>query len=951
LHLNKTIFSKFKRSSLGMIAWVVCLHSFSQRASHDQYWNKILAIDSTASAYYSITNAQQKKIQLSKLLDTVNNLKKDYEACGFEKDSVYGKILHRIGSVQFILQMYAEAVKNLTASININASGKKNTNVKYAIGSYFNMALLYYDIKRFDKVLLYNDTLITLSSKFSNTQSNIPRARLRSSYVYNEKGGYQEAITEATLGITVADSLGLADIVAELYIERAKAYEMQKKIGNALNDISNAISILEKNQSEDYGAWANAHICKAEILADEDKCEEVLPTFQKVVEYRKKTTREDDLCKDYNAAGYILMYKCNNFTEANKYFLTSYQIALKNKNNFLCAIAYNNIAQLVFEKKDYATALRFYQQTLQFLVSDYKLNNNLSNPPHAKFLKLDVKNDAELILDNKSKCLLYLYKATGDSNYLLASLQTALLADSLIDDLRHEQTDELSKLYWRNDTRDFFARSLEASFLNNNPGLAFFFMERSRAVLLNDKINELGASLNLPKQEKVTENDLLMKVTYQQEKLNDIPNTSKAYTLQLNKLLLAKHTLEKYIESLEQTYPTYYQYKYEDAVPSLRDFQSYLSKNHQSFVHYFIGDTTTYILGITPTSTKLIRLSQKEFNKEQLSLFLQLCANKEELNNHYDAFASLSNSIYTTIFQPLNLPKGRTIICMDNIVIPFEALCTDAKGKNFLLHDHSFDYVYSARFLMKQFNNAAAKGNFAGFAPVSFNNDLKVAALTNAAVALKSSSSYYSDVKLFTHEDATRKSFFSYAASYSIVNIFSHAKADTTENEPVLYMQDAVIHLSELQRLNNPATKFVLLSACQTNVGKTATGEGIYSLARGFAAAGIPSVSATLWNADEETIYEISKNFNQYLSEGMNKDEALQKAKLDFIRNNDRDKMLPYYWSNMILIGSADAIKLIPDSSLIYWSAITVFILVLLACIVVYAVRKIYLRKRSKQSL
>ncbi len=110
---------------------------------------------------------------------------------------------------------------------------------------------------------------------------------------------------------------------------------------------------------------------------------------------------------------------------------------------------------------------------------------------------------------------------------------------------------------------------------------------------------------------------------------------------------------------------------------------------------------------------------------------------------------------------------------MDNIVIPFEALCTDTKGKNFLLNDYSFDYVYSARFLMKRFNNPVAKGNFAGFAPVSFNSNLRVAELTNAATALKSSSSYYSNDKLFTHEDTTRKNFFSYAASYSIVNIFS----------------------------------------------------------------------------------------------------------------------------------------------------------------------------------
>jgi CHAT domain-containing protein len=144
-----------------------------------------------------------------------------------------------------------------------------------------------------------------------------------------------------------------------------------------------------------------------------------------------------------------------------------------------------------------------------------------------------------------------------------------------------------------------------------------------------------------------------------------------------------------------------------------------------------------------------------------------------------------------------------------------------------------------------------------------------------------------------------------------VVGIFSHARADTTDNEPVLYMHDSLIHLSELQLLNKPATKLILLSACQTNVGKSATGEGIYSLARGFATAGISSVAATLWKADEQTIYIISEKFNEYLSEGMNKDEALQKAKLYFVqKNTNSEKLLPYYWANMILIGNTDAIKL-----------------------------------------
>jgi CHAT domain-containing protein len=346
-------------------------------------------------------------------------------------------------------------------------------------------------------------------------------------------------------------------------------------------------------------------------------------------------------------------------------------------------------------------------------------------------------------------------------------------------------------------------------------------------------------------------------------------------------------------------------------VPSLKELQFYLAKNNQSFVYYFLGDSATYILAITPNTTKFIHPSQNDFNKEELSDFLQRCENKEGLNNHYDAFASLSNSIYKKIFQPLQLQKGRVIICADNIVIPFEALCKDESGKSFLLNDFSFSYVYSARFLMKQFNVPAASGSFLGFAPMSFASNLNLRDLKNAGIALQASAAYYNNNKLFTNQSASRGNFFKYVSSYTIVSIFSHARADTTDNEPILYMQDSVIHLSELQLLNKPATRLILLSACQTNVGKAATGEGIYSLARGFATAGISSVAATLWKADEAAIYNISEKFNQYLSEGMNKDEALQKAKLDFMQSNaNSEKLLPYYWANMVLIGNTDAIQL-----------------------------------------
>src|ERR1700693_6167889 len=124
------------------------------------------------------------------------------------------------------------------------------------------------------------------------------------------------------------------------------------------------------------------------------------------------------------------------------------------------------------------------------------------------------------------------------------------------------------------------------------------------------------------------------------------------------------------------------------------------------------------------------------------------------------------------------------------------------------------------------------------------------------------------------HADASRQNFIRQVCDYNTTTILTHARADSLDDEPLLFMNDSVIHLSELQLLDKPASKLIILSACQTNVGKNLNGEGIFSLARGFSSAGIPSVAATQWEADEQAIYAISEKFNEYISQGMNKDLA-----------------------------------------------------------------------------
>ena len=97
-----------------------------------------------------------------------------------------------------------------------------------------------------------------------------------------------------------------------------------------------------------------------------------------------------------------------------------------------------------------------------------------------------------------------------------------------------------------------------------------------------------------------------------------------------------------------------------------------------------------------------------------------------------------------------------------------------------------------------------------------------------------------------------------------------------------------------------------MLLACNSGVGKSVKGEGIFSLARGFAAAGIPSTVSALWEIDNQATYKIAELFFENLAKGEPSDIALQQAKLAMIDSDVKQHELPYYWAGAVLIGKAE---------------------------------------------
>jgi CHAT domain-containing protein len=101
-------------------------------------------------------------------------------------------------------------------------------------------------------------------------------------------------------------------------------------------------------------------------------------------------------------------------------------------------------------------------------------------------------------------------------------------------------------------------------------------------------------------------------------------------------------------------------------------------------------------------------------------------------------------------------------------------------------------------------------------------------------------------------------------------------------------------------RLGSP---LVMLSACQTGLGKERRGEGVMGLTRAFMYAGAPLVGVTLWSVDDKPTADLMTDFyrNLLAAGGGKPVSALRAARQNMIA--DRKYSAPFYWAPFVLIG------------------------------------------------
>jgi CHAT domain-containing protein len=181
---------------------------------------------------------------------------------------------------------------------------------------------------------------------------------------------------------------------------------------------------------------------------------------------------------------------------------------------------------------------------------------------------------------------------------------------------------------------------------------------------------------------------------------------------------------------------------------------------------------------------------------------------------------------------------------------------------------------------------------------------------------------FYDQPRVLSHESATESSFVRQMGDYDVVHLAAHTLTDEqlplmssiiladeavrapADAPPGRVAFDGQLHAYEIAQHQLRRTRLMILSSCRSGATRV-HGEALGGLAQAFFAAGVPSVIASLWEADDESAAELMKEFHrQYRYQGQSLGLSLQQAQLALIHNAVLRRRHPYYWAGYLLTGN-----------------------------------------------
>lgn len=608
--------------------------------------------------------------------------------------------------------------------------------------------------------------------------------------------------------------------------------------------------------------------------------------------------------------------------KALDYYLQALNLMPNLGNPFYTATTLNNIGVLYRNLGQQEKALDYLNQAVVLRQTIGDLNGEAATQSELARLDRDRGNFVEA-----RKRVEAALAAIESLRFKVVSqhLRTSLFASA--QQYREFYIDLLMRMHKQSPGQHFDATAFQASETGRARSLIELLAEAKVAIR-----ESVDASL-LKGEQTLLES--ILDVADRQDRLFKVRHTEAEATAVARDLAALTNEYEKIQDRIRQTSPRYAALT--QPVPlRLDEIQQQVLDADTVLLEYSLGEERSFLWAVTNTSIKSFELPPRATIEPLARRVYYLLVDRNQ--QYAEAASTLSSILLGPVAADLkgDLKGKRLLIVGDGVLqyIPFNAL-PSSDDANPLIVNHEIVTIPSAgvvAVLRRELTNRrAADKTLAVFAdPVFSNNDERVVPSEPDEAArsglqnlrrLRFTRQEAFDIARFVPDDlkivavdfAVNRTLATSdeIGRYRIVHFATHGLINNQHPElsgVVLSLvdykgrpQNGFLRLYDLYNLKLSA-ELVVLSACQTALGREIKGEGLVGLTRGFMYAGAARVVASLWQVEDRASAEVMKRFYERMfDKKLSPSAALRAAQLSM--HSDKRWRSPYYWAAFTLQG------------------------------------------------
>ena len=343
---------------------------------------------------------------------------------------------------------------------------------------------------------------------------------------------------------------------------------------------------------------------------------------------------------------------------------------------------------------------------------------------------------------------------------------------------------------------------------------------------------------------------------------------------------------------------------------NLKNLEEKLKKDQALLVAFFYGTNAIYQFEYSTGKHQFLKTELHAEVTKTITDFIHLFDNSAVINNNVHDFTRQAFGIYKLLNLDKSLQRSNLVIIPDGLLnfIPFEALLTKQTETTnfsrmpFLVSSQNVVYNSNISFYLEE-QSKPKNRKVLGVFPVFENSSQPLTYSVHEANAIQQSS----NARILIHAEATKDAFLRAARQYDVLHLSTHATGGDFINPASIAFYDAPMLVNELYSMDiHP--ELVVLSACETGIGKLQKGEGPMSIARGFQYAGAKNILFSLWQINDASTATLMSLFYKSYKKTQSAHSANRRSKLDYLQDKSVSniKKSPYYWSAFMYYGKIE---------------------------------------------